>query len=160
MAALTVSRAQLEKAHDKVNALQNRVKNIKNQAEQTTMRVVRSIEVTGAAFGAGVLQGTGGVEIMGVPLELLGGAVLNLGGYVGVAGNASEHLVNLGDGLLAGYASAVGRGVGAELASEKKDGDDDKVKGVGGGSRGSLSSATEEEILAAAQRIVERRQIG
>ena len=159
MAALTVSRAQLDKAHEKVTALQSRVRNIRNQAEQTTMRVVRSIEVTGAAFGAGVLQGTGGIEVMGVPLELLGGGLLNLGGYLGVAGNASEHLVNVGDGLLAGYASAVGRGVGAELAADDKD-KEEKVKGVGGSPRRGLASASDEEIVAAAREILARQQVG
>lgn len=110
---LALTKADMRKAGDRIVSLQRRVESVKKKGEEIAIRVVRTAEVSGTAFGLGVIQGkTGGVEIMGVPLELaVAGAAAGLG-YLGAAGKMSDHLINVGDGALAAYATTMGRGVG------------------------------------------------
>lgn len=112
MAAITVSKAEVGRMSDRVQSLQKRIGKFKHAAEEMTEKFVRTLEVGAAALGTGVVQGRGGVEVMGVPVELGAALGLNLAGYFGVAGKHSGHLNNLGDGALAGYLAQVGRGIG------------------------------------------------
>ena len=117
--ALQISKQHIGKMHERVQSLQNRIAKIKDKTEEATAKFVRSCEVGGAAFASGVIQGRfGGMEIMGVPVELGAGIALNVLGYFGAAGKHSDHLINIGDGALAGYLSATGRGLGAEWAGK------------------------------------------
>lgn len=117
--SVNISKAHVSKMQDRVNQLQKRVQSFKADAEKMTEKFVRTMEVGGAAFAVGVLQGkTGGIEVMGVPLELGGGLALNLLGYFGAAGKHSDHLNNLGDGALAGYLTTMGKGVGTTWAQK------------------------------------------
>jgi len=113
--ALQVSKASLTRAHERLGSLQKRLQTVRKAAEHTTEKFLRNAETGGAAFALGVMQGkTGGVELMGMPLELWLGAGLNLAGYFGIAGKHSDHLNALGDGALAAYLTVMGVKVGAE----------------------------------------------
>jgi len=118
MAHTTYSKAELVKAHDRLQSMRNRIGNLRKQAEATTEKLVRTAEVGGTAFLAGVVQGRGGIEVMGVPIDLGGGLALNLLGYFGAAGKMSDHLINVGDGALAAYFTSLGFGVGKEMESK------------------------------------------
>lgn len=119
-----ISKAHLSRLAQRAEGLQKRLARFKDNAEQTTQKVVRSVEVGAMALGMGIVQGrAGSIEIMGVPLELGTGVALNLLGYFGAAGKYSDHLNNFGDGALATYLSTVGKGVGAAM----------KAKQLGGG---------------------------
>jgi len=114
--ALQLTKAHAKQAFEKYEHLKRRVSNMRQKAEETTKKVVRTAEVGAAAFGMGLLQGrTQGVEILGVPLELGAGLVLNVLGMMDAAGGHSEHLTNLGDGCVAAYAATLGRGVGVTM---------------------------------------------
>jgi hypothetical protein len=114
-----VSKAQLVRAHERLQSLQNRIAKFKDHAAKTTEKVVRTVEVGVAALGVGVLQGrSGSIEIMGVPAELGLGLGLNLLGYFGAAGKHSDHLNNFGDGALAAYLVTVGKGVGTAMKAK------------------------------------------
>lgn len=135
--AIVVSKASLTKAHERATSLQKRLSTVKKQAEHTVEKVLRTAETGGMAFGLGVLNGrSGSTEVMGMPLELLLGAGLNVAGYLGLAGKHSDHLNNLGDGALAAYLTVLGVQVGAEMKSKAAT----TTKGTG---------LTEEEIAAA-----------
>lgn len=111
--ALKVSKADLSKGYQRAESLKNRLANVRKRTEKIAERAVHSTEVATAAFAAGVIQGkTGGIEIVGVPLELGLGLGLNLAGYMGLGGKASNHLQGFGDGFLAAYLTTLGRGVG------------------------------------------------
>lgn len=113
--AITVSKASLQKAQSRFERLQSTVKNIRKEAEHTVEKVLRTAETGGMAFGLGVLNGKHGpTEVMGMPVELLIGAGLNIAGYLGAAGKHSDHLNNLGDGALAAYLTVLGVQVGNE----------------------------------------------
>ena len=116
--AMKLSKSELSKSYDRLQSLRKRVAGIREKAKEATENLVETIEVTGAAFAMGVLNGkTGGIEVVGVPIEL--GAGLGLVGlsFLGVAGNASNHLHQLGNGCLAAYATIVGRGVGLSMGT-------------------------------------------
>ncbi len=121
MSAMTISKADAKRAMTRLESLKSRVATIRKHAEKTTEKALATAEVTGAAFAMGLIQGrTGGVEVMGVPLELGLGVSLTIGGYLGLAGKHSDHLNNVANGCLAAYATTMGRGVGAAWADKAK----------------------------------------
>ena len=116
--AISMSKTDLRRAATRAEALRKRLSGMRVKGERVTAKVVHTAEVSAAAFTAGVIQGrTGGIEIMGAPLELILGAGLNLGGFFGLGGKMSDHLHGFGDGFLAAYLTTVGRGVGVKMAA-------------------------------------------
>lgn len=137
--ALHITQGHAKQALEKYDNLKRRIAGMKENAEKTTKTVIRTVEVGGAAFGIGLVQGrTGGVEVFGVPLELGLGIGLNVFGLFGGAGAYSDHLHNVGDGCIAAYAATLGRGVGTTM----------RTKALGGGSAGSLAASKGERLTA------------
>lgn len=146
--AMAITKQEAKHAVKRLEGLKTRIASIRKRAEQTTEKFIRTAETGGAAFTMGMIQGrTGGIEVVGVPLELGLGIGLNVLGYFGGAGKHSDHLNNLGDGCLAAYLTMLGRGVGVSM----------KGKSLSGGSAGALSSKgvslSPEEIAMAAERV-------
>ncbi len=126
---VTISKAEGKQAVKRLEAFKARLANIRKTAEKSTEKMLRTAETGGAAFTMGVIQGkTGGVEVVGVPVDLGLGIALNVLGYFGAAGKMSDHLNNVGDGCLAAYLTTVGRGVGQNW--EQKKGVSDKSSGM------------------------------
>jgi len=134
MATMEISKRHVKDLETRAHALKKRVDKIKHHAEEITEKFVRTLEVGAAAFGAGVLQGHGGVSVMGVPADLGAAFGLNLLGYLGAAGKHSGHLNNLGDGFMAGFLVQKGQKVGAEW----------KAKGTLGGTKSSGKLSAQE----------------
>lgn len=110
---LQLSKTELRHAAKRARSLSSRLTTMRRKSEQVTERVVHSAEVGAAAFTAGIIQGrTGGVEVLGVPLELGLGVGLNLAGFMGLGGRMSTHLHGFGDGFLAAFLATLGRGLG------------------------------------------------
>lgn len=148
---MKITKADASRAMDRLASVKNRIAKVQREAEERVEQVVRTFEVAGTAFGIGVMQGrTGGIEVVGIPLELGGGLLLEVLGHLDFAGKMSGHLINVGDGALAAYATTLGRGVGQEWS--------DKAAHHGGskqvktGSSGTLPSGglSPEEIAMAA----------
>lgn len=150
--AIQITKADGKRAMERLASVQNRIAKVKREAEERVEQVVRTFEVAGTAFGVGVLQGrTGGVEVVGIPLELGAGLALEVLGHLDFAGKMSHHLINVGDGALAAYATTLGRGVGQEWG--QKSGKPSKTKASGSlGSGGSLSAQEIAMAAAAAAR--------
>lgn len=88
----------------------------KGSAEKLTGQAIRAAEVGGAAFGVGLLNGRfGAVDIMGIPLDLAAGVALHGAAALGLAGKYDEHIENVGNGVLAAYATKLGAGMGAQM---------------------------------------------
>lgn len=116
---MKISQQDLEDLKQKADRAMAKVRGMRDKAESMTMQLVQTMEVGGTAFGFGILQGrTGGVEVIGVPVDLGAAFLLHLGGYVGAAGEASTHLHNIGDGAAASYLNTLGVGIGARMRSE------------------------------------------
>lgn len=78
-------------------------------------KVARTVEVGVGALAGGVMQGRAGehgLTLFHVPAEILGGLALNVAGHFKVAGDASDHMINVGDGLIASYVNHLGFGIG------------------------------------------------
>lgn len=131
--AMQISKAQAQAALSRFEAMKSRLANVQKQAEKATEKFVATMETTGAAFICGLVQGRtgGGVELAGVPGELIAGGLLSVGSYLGVAGKHSDHLANLGNGCLAAYATTMGRGVGATWAEKAAKGEPEQVEAQG-----------------------------
>lgn len=98
------------------------------------MKVVRSGEVVGVAGMFGLVNGrTGGLELLGVPVDLLSGAALHGAGVAGLAGDQSDHLHAMGDGALASFSVTLGTSVGARMRREALAAAAARASGGGGG---------------------------
>lgn len=98
----------------KLDHLKKKYAEMKVHGHRVTQHVIRTAEVSGTAFLAGMVQGrTGGIELFGFPVELLAGLGLTAFSLVGGAGDLSHHLAAVGDGALAAYSTTLGRGMGA-----------------------------------------------
>ena len=114
-----LTKQEMKTAGQRLHSLKRRIEGIKQHTEKTVEKVVRTAEVGGTAFAVGVLNGkTGGVEIMGVPLELGAGIALNVLSYMGAAGKMSDHVGNIGDGALASFATMEGVKIGLQWAQK------------------------------------------
>lgn len=108
--------AQLEGIERSLKAKDSTIKRVKEEAEKTVLQVVRTVEITGTAFGLGVVNGRyGSPSILGVPVDL----------GIGLAGHAAaffdiapDHMHAVGDGALASYTTALGVGVGTKMLQE------------------------------------------
>lgn len=150
--AMKISQAELARVANRAAGMQTRLQRAKSKVEKTTARAIHTLEVGVSAFGFGVLQGkTGGVEIVGVPLELLTGVGLNLAGYLGLGGRMSDHLHGLGDGALAAYLTTVGRGVGQKWGSGTGILESNRSAGsIGAGASGFSESEIQQAVAEAA----------
>lgn len=110
---IKVSSGAITKWKKMADQASNRIRAIREKGEQVTEQVTRTAVVGGTAFGLGVLQGkTGGIEVVGVPFDLLVGVGAHAAGFMKLGGRSSHQLHNVGDGALALYAGTMGRAVG------------------------------------------------
>lgn len=161
--ATNISHKHLLDARDKIASIRNRIAAMRQKGEAATEKIVRSAEVSGTAFAMGVVQGrTGGIEIVGVPLELLVGGAGLVAGHLGAAGKMSDHLINVGDGALAAWAATMGRGVGVTWRSKTVNGGAAKPQAaVKGEERRQVGPGDiDENELGAAARAVARAVAG
>ncbi len=118
MASFNISKQQAADWKNRAERMIARAKSITEKSEETVGQVIRTMEVGGAAFTAGVLKGRyGTVEVAGVPADLGAAAVLHGVGFLG-GGRYKEHLHSFGDGVLASYLTTVGAGIGDRMARE------------------------------------------
>lgn len=91
--------------------------NLVGRGETVTQQVVQSVLVSGGAFGFGVLGGAkGAIDVLGVPIDLGAGILLQLAGFAGLAGKWDKVLHDVGDGALAAYFARLGARVGHNWA--------------------------------------------
>lgn len=114
---------------DKYLSLKNRITSLNEKAGEKIEGVVKTLEIQGAAFIMGAVQGAWydpnkadapGAHIGPVPVEAAVGGALLLAGLFGVGGDKwSTHVLNLGNGCLAAYSSNLGRGWGYKFRKER-----------------------------------------
>lgn len=112
--ALQLSKNDVQALVKRAESLQKRVEKVKEKADTVVETGVRSAIVAGTAFACGVAQGKfGGIEVLGVPGELLLGVGGHLAGFMGLGGSKTNGVLHsVADGALAAWAATMGRGVG------------------------------------------------
>jgi len=133
--ALSLSRSYLSSLAGRYHNLRSRHERVIERGEKVVAQVGKTLEIGGSAFAFGVLQGkTGGVEVLGVPLDLGLGVLGHLAAFTLVSGRNAHHFHNIADGALACFAATQGRGFGIQWKSTGK------LFGHGGAVRGGLES--------------------
>lgn len=128
---------------DKYLSMKGRIARLNEKAGETIEGVVKTLEIQGAAFIFGAIQGAWyepnpakpddkpGVHVFGVPVEAVAGVGMVVAGFMGVGGvKWSDHLTNLGNGALAAWTSNLGRGWGFKFRKEQA------AKKAGGSTKG------------------------
>ncbi len=116
---MKLTRADIVQGARRAESLKARMANLRKKTEKVTERAVHSLECGASAFGFGVLHGrTGGdgVQVVGIPVELIAGVGLHAAGFLGLGGKASTHLHGFADGALASYATRMGFAIGEKWA--------------------------------------------
>lgn len=114
---MQVSLRALENMESKAKNALAKVKRVKEEAEESVMTVVGSVETFGTAFSFGVINGRwGNPELLGIPVDL--GAGIALHGIGFLVDEGGEHLHRMGDGALSSYFGALGVGVGRKMLEE------------------------------------------
>jgi len=120
--ALTLTRRDIEDAHRFARSASDRAKSFKETGEYVVGTITQTVEVAAGAVGVGVLTGRfGPIKIAGspIPLDLALGVTGHLLGFAGVAGKYSEHLHNFSDGVVAGWLTKWGFGMGQQWADKQ-----------------------------------------
>lgn len=112
--ALAVSQKDIVNFKQRVDRMTTKAKNIIEQSKQTMETVVTTTEVSAASFLFGLAQGKfGGIQIVGVPVDLLAGIGLHILAFSKVGGKGNQkHLHAFADGALASFFNHLGRDVG------------------------------------------------
>jgi hypothetical protein len=117
-----------------------RLRSIKENHEELTGSVVRTMVMGGSAFTLGVAKGAGFKEdpILHMPIELGVGIAAHALRFLGFGGKYSQHLADIGDGGIASYLHVLGAGIGAQHW------------GGGGGAKGTVSGDLADRLSAIA----------
>lgn len=115
---MKLSLGQLADIESKYTNAKKAVQRAREDARETVMAVVRSVEVGGTAFSFGIVNGRWGrPELLGVPVDLGGSIAFHSLGFL-MDKEIAGHLHNLGDGAMASYLTALGTGIGAKMLQE------------------------------------------
>lgn len=119
---MRMTRADIAHGVRRAESLRARLANVRKKTEKVTETAVHTLEVGASAFGFGALHGYNGtedgVQVVGIPIELLAAVGLHGAGFLGLGGKASSHLHGVADGALASYATRLGYSMGTKWSSK------------------------------------------
>jgi len=135
--ATNLSRADIERFKNRVQSQARTIGKYKEKAEAIVTSVVRTAEVAAGAFLSGFSHGKwDGIQLGGVPAEVLAATAAHLVSFTGVLGSAGPHAAALGDGLLAGWVTTVAFKVGNDMKLKEGASALSQGGGQGGGGGG------------------------
>jgi hypothetical protein len=118
---MKISAAALHKYKGLAEKAMNRARAIREHGEKVVETGVKTATISATAFALGTIQGkTGGIEIVGVPLDLIVGAGAHAAGFMKLGGKSSHHFHHIGDGAMAAYAVTMGRAIGNQWKATGK----------------------------------------
>lgn len=114
----------IKQAQKKIASLQRSTARARAKAGEVAQHTLEMLEITGSAFGFGLLKGyRGETTIFGVPADLVAGVGLHAFALFGVGGNMENHFRAVGNGALAAYAHTAGAGIGNRQANRSVQGE-------------------------------------
>ena len=144
--ALGVSQNDIIKFKSQVDRMTAKAKAVMQKADKAVATVVTTSEVSAASFLFGLVKGKfGGISLVGVPIDLLGGLGLHILGFAGIAGASTPHVHAFGDGALASFFNALGSDVGVTIRTPA---DEARIAKQKSGVKGDLSGLTGGAALA------------
>lgn len=115
---VNVSLRALEDVKRQLDSARSRIAKVKEEASEAVEIVVSAAEVSGTAFGLGIINGRwGSPEVIGVPVDAGVGIAAHVLAFMDIA---PMHLHNVGNGGFGSYFSALGVGVGQKMARESR----------------------------------------
>jgi len=160
--AIRVGKNEVERLKKRAEGFSARLRSVKEKAEESAGHLVQTVTITATSFAFGLAngrfvdaQGRRGVELFGVPLELLSGIGIHLLGFMG-SSKYSEHLHNIGDGAVAAYTTILGVSVGDRMrqnqaspngANAETSGPRRRPQQMGPGQRSQFNRLSDEEIM-------------
>ena len=106
---MNVTETHLHHMAKRHHSVLKKLEGIKGKLTHMTGRGVSVLEVAAGAWMGGVIEGrTAGKTVLHVPLNLALGLATTAAGLLDLAGPYSEHLSNLGEGMVASYTAAAG----------------------------------------------------
>lgn len=120
---LTVSPAKAQELMKRADSAMAKLNKIKGKTEEKVGEVFKMVETVGGALAVGYCRAKYGEVTVGpdVPIEAVVGAGLSLTAFLDLPGKYSEHLHNVGNGILGGWGTleAVKLGGGIVLSKEE-----------------------------------------
>lgn len=120
---LSISPAKAQEIMKRADGAMAKLNRIRGKTEEKVGEVFKMVETVGAAAAVGAAHAKWGEVTIGpdIPLVAAIGAGLSLSAFLDLPGKYSEHLHNLGNGVLGGYAviEAVKMSGGVVLSKEE-----------------------------------------
>lgn len=116
---LNITRRDIDEAYASMRDAHSYIQRYKGQGETAVGQLTQTLGVSAGALGVGILSGRfGALHIAGskIPLDLAGGIIGHGLAFFGLAGKYGEHLHNFSDGVMAGWITKWGVGLGAKMA--------------------------------------------
>lgn len=122
------TRETVSQVRDKLTKAQARIEKVKKEAQVAMGHALQTVEVGGTAFALAYARGrmgtvdeeTGQIELnlLGIPVGVVGGVAMHGLAFAGALGEYSEHAHNIGDGMIAEYAAITGFRIGGRHAND------------------------------------------
>lgn len=120
---LSISPQKAQEIMKRADGAMAKLNKIRGKTEEKVGEVFKMVETVGGALGVGYARARWGEVTIGpeIPIEALLGAGLSLTAFLDLPGKYSEHLHNVGNGILGGWATmeAIKLGGGIVLSKEE-----------------------------------------
>lgn len=120
---LTISPSKAAELAKRADAAMAKLQKIRGKTEEKVGEVFKMVETVGGALAVGYVRAKWGEVTVGpeIPLEALAGAGFSLAAFLDLPGKYSEHLHNVGNGILGAWGAmeAVKLGGGVVLSKEE-----------------------------------------
>lgn len=115
---IAISKADAARYLARAQSATAALKRTKEHMNEIVEDAVAAFEMASTAFAFGVVNGRwGGVEFIGLPVDLWAGGAAHLLAFAGIA---PKHLHAVGNGAIGSYVYTLGRGIGIEMREKAR----------------------------------------
>lgn len=120
---LSISPQKAQEIMKKADSAMAKLQKIRGKTEEKVGEVFKMVETVGGALAVGYARARFGEVTVGpdVPIEALVGAGLSLTAFLDLPGKYSEHLHNLGNGILGGWGTLEAIKLGGGIVLSKQE---------------------------------------